>query len=57
MNNITPPTKEMMNEIFTTFHDNSTCRGSMEWTIWNSVSGAIDGNDYEALADHIKIFK
>ena len=59
MDNTKPPTDQMINEIFTTFSDDSICQGLMEWTTWRSASNdgnARDGNDYETLADHIKYF-
>ena len=28
----------------------------MNWTIWKSASNASDGNDFEILADHVRLF-
>ena len=53
---VQPPTNEEYKTIFTTFSDNSTCQASMQWTVWNSASDAVNGNDFEILADHISLF-
>jgi len=39
-----------------TVSDYSTCKGPMKWTGWNSAYDANDGNDFEILADHVKLF-
>ena len=28
----------------------------MGWTAWTSASNANDGNDFEIIADHVKLF-
>ena len=52
----TPPTDDQIKSLFTTYSDSFACQGSMEWTAWNSASDATSGNDFEILADHIKLF-
>ena len=56
MDGVEHPTEKEYKEIFTTFSDNSTCQESMQWTVWNSASDAVNGNDFEILADHQKFF-
>ena len=55
MDNVERPTDEKIEEIFTKA-DNSTCQGSMQWTVWNSASDTDNGNDFEILADHQQFF-
>ena len=39
-----------------TVSDSSTCNNPMKWTGWHSAYDANDGNDFEILADHVKLF-
>ena len=54
--NTEKPSDQILDQVLTSFSDDSICRGSMEWTVWNSASGPINGNDFEILADHVKFF-
>ena len=51
-----PLTNDEIYAVLTNYTDTSNCQGSMQWTAWNSASDAINGSDFEILADHIKSF-
>ena len=55
-NEIQPPTKLEITQIFTTYDDNSNCQGLREWTAWRSAFDAKNGSDFEILLEHQTLF-
>ena len=39
-----------------TKEDDTICKDGFKWTDWRSASGVDDGNDFERLDDHIRLF-
>ena len=54
-----PTEAEIENIYSSAFEDNSKCTGSNQWTTWRSAINPAEnnGNDYEIIDDHKRLFK